>query len=212
MDRPHKHTYVYVDGFNLFYGGLKGSRYKWLDLRKLLECAMPKNEIETIWYFTAMVKPSESDPSKDARQQSYVRALQTLEGIEIDYGFFRREERLMPRADGYGTLRVRFEKEKGSDVNLATRLLDDFYNDRFDSAAILTNDSDQAGPLRIINGRQSKPVGLVTPPRWSDSPAVALSREAAFRYRISMTMVRECQLPDTVLDADGRKIHRPDNW
>lgn len=89
MDRPHKRTYIYVDGFNLFYGGLKGSRYKWLDLRKLLERAMPKNEIEKIWYFTAMVKPSESDPSKDARQQSYVRALQTLEGVEVDYGYFR---------------------------------------------------------------------------------------------------------------------------
>jgi hypothetical protein len=25
-------TNVYIDGFNLFYGALKGSRYKWLDL------------------------------------------------------------------------------------------------------------------------------------------------------------------------------------
>ena len=25
-------TNVYIDGFNLFYGALKGSPYKWLDL------------------------------------------------------------------------------------------------------------------------------------------------------------------------------------
>ena len=25
-------TNVYIDGFNLFYGALKGSGYKWLDL------------------------------------------------------------------------------------------------------------------------------------------------------------------------------------
>jgi hypothetical protein len=32
-----KKTNVYVDGFNLYYGCLKGSPYKWLDIQKLSE-------------------------------------------------------------------------------------------------------------------------------------------------------------------------------
>lgn len=28
-------TIVYVDGFNLYYGALKGTRYKWLNLWQL---------------------------------------------------------------------------------------------------------------------------------------------------------------------------------
>ena len=49
-------TYVYVDGFNLFYGALKGTRYRWLDPKKLVERLLkPVHEIERIKYFTARV-------------------------------------------------------------------------------------------------------------------------------------------------------------
>lgn len=30
-------TYLYVDGFNLNYGAVKGASYKWLDLSALIE-------------------------------------------------------------------------------------------------------------------------------------------------------------------------------
>lgn len=32
MEERHEATNVYIDGFNLYYGALKGSPYKWLDL------------------------------------------------------------------------------------------------------------------------------------------------------------------------------------
>ncbi len=35
--KPSQITYVYVDGFNLYYGTLRGTRYKWLDLSKLCQ-------------------------------------------------------------------------------------------------------------------------------------------------------------------------------
>ena len=28
-------TYVYIDGFNLYYGALKGTAHKWLDINAL---------------------------------------------------------------------------------------------------------------------------------------------------------------------------------
>jgi hypothetical protein len=55
---------VYVDGFNLYYGALKGTPYKWLDIRKLCELLLPNNHINQIKYFTAMVSARPHDPDQ----------------------------------------------------------------------------------------------------------------------------------------------------
>lgn len=49
-------TNVYIDGFNLYYGCLKRSPYKWLDLGSLCSQLLPQNDIKRIRYFTARVK------------------------------------------------------------------------------------------------------------------------------------------------------------
>lgn len=41
-------TIVYVDGFNLYYGALRGSPYKWLDLEALSRRLLPKDDIHLI--------------------------------------------------------------------------------------------------------------------------------------------------------------------
>ena len=48
---------VYIDGYNLYYGLLKGTPYKWLDLWALAR-ALLKEDIEllAVKYFTAPVK------------------------------------------------------------------------------------------------------------------------------------------------------------
>lgn len=48
-----RRTIVYIDGFNLFYGALKGqgSGVKWLDLRRLCRRLLPDNDIVLIRYF-----------------------------------------------------------------------------------------------------------------------------------------------------------------
>lgn len=50
-------TIVYIDGYNLFYGCLKHTQYKWLDLVKLFRLILnkqnPKTDIVKIKYFTA---------------------------------------------------------------------------------------------------------------------------------------------------------------
>ena len=62
-------TYVYVDGFNLYYGSLKDTPYKWLDLDKLCqELLQAHNELLQIRYFTAHLKPRPNDPKQPYRQ------------------------------------------------------------------------------------------------------------------------------------------------
>ena len=46
-------TFVYIDGFNFYYGAVKGTTYKWLNLKLLCENLLIKNKIAGIKYFTA---------------------------------------------------------------------------------------------------------------------------------------------------------------
>lgn len=71
-------THVYVDGYNLFYGSLKGTPHKWLNIYALCSALMPRNDIRAIRYFTAQVSGTPRDPDQPTRQQTYFRALQPL--------------------------------------------------------------------------------------------------------------------------------------
>ena len=64
-------TYVYIDGFNLYHG-LRHTGLKWLNLRQLCENMVKDHQIETIKYFTAMVKARPGDPDQPNRQKTYL--------------------------------------------------------------------------------------------------------------------------------------------
>lgn len=81
-------TYVYVDGFNLYYGAVKDTRYKWLNLVELTRQIIPAgHSIDKVKYFTARVSGAH-DPGAPARQQVYLNALRTLPDVEIHFGSF----------------------------------------------------------------------------------------------------------------------------
>lgn len=81
-------TNVYVDGFNLYYGALKGSSHKWLDLSRLFQLLLPQNQVQRIKYFTAHVSARPNNPDQPTRQQTYLRALQTIPNLELILGHF----------------------------------------------------------------------------------------------------------------------------
>lgn len=117
-------TNVYVDGFNLYYGALKGTPFRWLNIAELCHIMLPRDTVSQIKYFTALVNPRPADPGQLTRQQIYLRALQTIPDLEIIYGHFLTHEIMMPLAPPQsGYARVIKTEEKGSDVNLALHLL-----------------------------------------------------------------------------------------
>ena len=68
-------TYIYIDGFNFYYGAVKDTPYKWLDFKRLFEKLLsPKNKIISIKYFTAIVT-GKIDPDQPIRQKTFLRAL-----------------------------------------------------------------------------------------------------------------------------------------
>jgi len=66
-------TIVYIDGFNLYYGAVRGSAFKWLNLQRLFQLLRPDDNILKIHYFTALV-----DGPTRPNQKVYLRALGTL--------------------------------------------------------------------------------------------------------------------------------------
>ena len=90
-------TRVYVDGFNLYYGALKGTRFKWVDPVRLAALLLPRGHaIDRLRYFTARVS-GKVDPR--ARQRVYLNALATLPEVEVHYGRFLAKTAWRPLAN-----------------------------------------------------------------------------------------------------------------
>jgi hypothetical protein len=207
---------VYIDGFNLYRRALAGTPYRWLDVRAMCEQALAGFEVGAIKYFTAMVKAPKSDHLMAGRQKVYLDAIQAYCGAEIHLGRFRRDPRPMEvhpyREDDEGkpvTVMVRKTEEKGSDVNLATHLIWDALHQEADAFVVVSNDSDLVTPIsRLIHERGAR-VGIIFPVA---SPSRALMDTGAFPRQLREGVLANSQLPDPVVAADGRLLHRPQGW
>ncbi len=205
-------TYVYVDAFNLYYGCLKGTQYKWLNVAELCRLLLPKNEIVHIRYFTAMVSARPDDPDQPVRQQTLLRALATLPDFTIHLGHFLTHEVTMARPPVAGQptryARVIKTEEKGSDVNLATYLVSDAYERKFDVAAVITGDSDLMEPIRLVKEHLHKRIGVLNP---QDRPSFQLAGVSTFYKQVREGVVRSSQFPDMLRDGVG-EFHKPKDW
>ncbi len=160
------------------------------------------------------MRPRPNDPHQVERQDAYLRALATLPGLEIHYGEFR--ERIKqrplasPRHDLPRYVRIRDTEEKGSDVNLATRLLVGAFSGDYEQAVVVSNDSDLAAPIRYVNHDLGLRVVVVNPDART-STHNDLVESATYVKRIWKGHLRNSQLPPTIPDAHGT-ITRPAAW
>ena len=197
---------TYIDGYNLYHGlleaGLRSSR--WLDLPKLGRSLLKSGQQLTLTrYFTTRVK---GDPAKARRQALYVDALTTRGGIEIDFGHFL-SKRVTCHSCGHTWTK---SEEKKTDVNIAVRMLEDAYDDRFDTAIVISGDSDLATPVETIRRRfPHKRVLVAFPPkRYSHE----LCRVADATFRIFNRNIRTSHLPATVTTRNGTTLTAPQGW
>jgi len=206
-------TRVYIDGFNLYYGCLKGQPYKWLNPHALCSNLLPRNQIDLVRYFTAKVSARPNDPDQPTRQQTYFRALATVPQVQTHLGHFLTHEVTMPDAaawhqGGYMARHVIKTEEKGSDVNLATWLLMDAFDNLFDCAVIISNDSDLKEPINQVRNRFGKAIGILNPQR---NVSQALRPLAHFIKPIRGGALANAQFPPAMTDAVGA-FQKPARW
>ena len=207
-------TNLYVDGFNLYYRALKDTPFRWLDLRKLAENLFPQDDINRVCYFTARLDVRPGNPWQAHRQLVYLRALETLPGFDAYYGAFRSGVKRRPLAEPVAGLPahvlVRDSEEKGSDVNLATRLLVDGFNGEYEQAVVVSNDADFAGAMRYVRDDLGLRVTLVNPDPRNTSPT-ELAAAATYVKRLWKSHLRRSRFPDTLVDEVGI-ITKPTGW
>ena len=156
---------VYIDGLNLHYGvrSRGWERYQWIDPWALSENLLkPEQRLQAVHYFAAKFLTESGDPDKTTRQNEYLEALEAIDGLTVHYGYHQAVRR---RCSTCGALYGAYE-EKGTDVNIATRMVCDAYEDVFDVAILVSGDGDLAGPVRAIRARHpEKLVVAAFPPR-----------------------------------------------
>ena len=208
-------TAIYVDGFNLYHRALETNpAIKWLDLKAMAAGALrPENRIVRVRYFTARVAAPPNDIDMPMRQDTYIRALKAhIPELTVHFGRFvqrPKTRRLVnPPATGSKYVEVWHREEKGSDVNLAVHLVNDAWRDEYDCAVVVSDDSDLAEALAIARYR-NKTVGILTT---AGRPTAELDSLCNFYRHLTNTHFTNSQLPDPVLDRDGRAITRPSRW
>jgi len=206
-------TIVYVDGFNLYYGAVKGTPYKWLNVKTLCQLLLPRNQIIRIKYFTAPVTARPNDPDQPNRQQIFFRALQTIPELEIIFGHFLSHEIMMPLAHpvpGQSKYaQVIKTEEKGSDVNIAAHMVNDGHKGLYQVAILVSNDSDLVEPIKIVSNELRLPVGILNP--FIQTPSFDLRKHATFVRPIRAGVLSASQFPPTLKDANGI-FYKPLIW
>jgi uncharacterized LabA/DUF88 family protein len=200
---------AYVDGFNLYFGlrdaGLK--RLYWLDVAALAaRLCKPDQRLVHTRYFTARIRGDGAQAEDAQRQVSYLDALSTREDLTIVEGHFLAKP---AKCRACGTAWSQHE-EKMTDVNIAVALLTDAFDDRFDTALVMSADSDLVPPLRTIRARfPHKRVIVAFPPARASGD---LRNVAHAAFTIGTANLRHAQLPDTVVTPHGVPLHRPPSW
>ena len=142
-----RRSIVYIDGFNLYYGALRGTPYKWLNLQRYFALLRADDDLQRIHYFTALI----SGPTQ-ANQLIYLKALDTQPLVNTILGKFKAKQQRcgVPHCTFGGDRWFRTMEEKRTDVHIAVRMLDDAYQNQADRFILVSGDSDLVPAVTTI--------------------------------------------------------------
>ncbi len=217
-------TIVYVDGYNLYYGLLRKSPYKWLDLYTLFQnhVLSSSTEVIEVRYYTAPVKKDMSDdPESPRRQRIYLQALKKMppckvciiEGSIESSKPRRRLVETIPERPDLTKVRVWQFSEKKTDVNLATDMLTAALTNACEQIVLCSNDSDLEGALAAICRHTDIQIGLVAPIPSDDHRKITtdLKKFSHWSKKLSVVHLENSQLPD-VIPRQTKPIKKPQGW
>ena len=201
-----KKVIVYIDGFNLYFG-LKSKGWKnfyWLNLVELSKNLLKEEQtLVKTKYFTSFVS---IPPDKNKRQKTFIEALETLDEIEIFYGKYQSNDITCNKC-GHIMLKP---NEKMTDVNIAVEMLIDAFQNNYDTAILISADSDLSGPIKSVRKLfPEKQIILAFPPnRFS----FELTKLANGYFTIGRNNFQKSLFPETVVKKDGYVLKMPERW
>lgn len=212
MPNEKKPSVVYIDGFNLYFGAVRSTPWKWLDLQAYFERLRPDDDIQAIKYFTATVQ---NDREANNRQQAYLMALETLPKVEIIYGKFKPKQATcgVDRCGLQGSKKYTMPEEKQTDVAIGVHMLDDAYQGLCERLVVVSGDSDLLPALKMVKHRfPQKSISVYVPARNPmRGAAVEVRRTADKHLTLPNKLIEQHQLPDPLI-ADRLAIAKPVGW
>lgn len=195
----------FVDGFNLYFG-LKQAGYDsllWLDVSRLVgSLCKPHQECMGVHYFTARLN---GPGPKHNRQKILLEAYETLAACTVHFGVYQTNSRT---CSSCGTPWNQ-TNEKMTDVNIAVEMLSAAFKDEFDTALLISGDSDLAPAIQKTRELFGKRVVVAFPPKRFSTRLRDLA--SAYTY-ISRAHLAKSQLAATVTRQDGFVLHCPASW
>lgn len=206
MVNDKERVIAYVDGFNLYFG-MKESGHNdtlWLNVQELAKSLLkPNQELIFTKYFTSRVR---NNPAKEARQTTYIEAIETLLDCRIYYGHYQSQVEQCRRC-GHT---YPYSNEKMTDVNIAVEILTDAYSGKFDTAMLVTGDSDLVPPINAVHNLfKDKRVFVAFPPNRFN---VSVKNAAKGCMTIGRKKLKDAQFPEKVTKKDGFILTRPALW
>lgn len=196
---------VYVDGFNLYFGMLDAGfdHCKWLNLKLLVENLLQQNQyLIEIKYFTSRVS---NNPDKQKRQNTYIEALEST-GVNVYYGNYQSDNIECRRCHNIWST----YNEKMTDVNIATQILIDAYQDKYDMAMLISGDSDLVPPMRAVHEIfKNKRVFVAFPPKRHNQSVAIVAKGS---LTIGRKKLVDSQFALNVQKKDGYMLKKPNDW
>lgn len=197
---------IYIDGFNLYFG-LREKKWKnfyWLNIQKLGENILTKEQtLIEVKYFTSRIS---FPPDKVKRQGTFIEALETLTNIKIYYGNYQSNKSVCKKC-GFTSM---IPSEKMTDVNIAVELLSDAYENKFDTAILISADSDLIAPINTVHRLfEDKKIIVAFPPA---RHSFALKESASASFTIGRKKLADSLFPEEVKKNDGYILKRPERW
>ena len=212
-------TIAYIDGFNLYYGALSNTPYRWINLDRLVKLLRPSDQIVKVKYFTALI----DGPSRQ-KQQTYLEALSTIPSVEVVMGNFKRKTVECGNTSCPGNQRPnrRFQtyEEKRTDVNIAIHMLDDANRGLCKRFVLISGDSDLVPAIELVSARVADAkINVYIPVPQHKAGA----RERAYKKELRTVSTTVRALPfqllrhsllqnPTVVTGSGKSIARPLGW
>ena len=85
----------------------------------------------------------------------------------------------------------------------------DAVDDLFDRAVLFTNNSDFVTTIRLVMERFQREVYVLSPDVTVNKQ---LKKAATAGWVLDRGLLFKCQLPEVVVDAEGREIRMPERW
>lgn len=176
---------------------------KWLNIKKLAGNLIQSNQVLIeIKYFTSRVS---NNPDKQKRQTTYIEALESV-GVKIFYGHYKSDTTECRKC---GNIWPTFHK-KMTDVNIATQMMVDAFENRFDMAMLISGDSDLVPPIKTVHVLfNNKRVFVAFPPKRHNS-SVALVAKGSMM--IGRKKFIDSLFESEITKRDGFILRKPKEW